>query len=124
MRLDIAAQSDIGRRKKDNEDSFGVFLENTPNLNLFDEGGLLIVADGLGGHVGGEIASKLAVSIMKDIVKEAPPEPDEEGTADTPLLALMERYTKMSNTSVFQTNEDMNTGAKPCLLYTSPSPRD
>lgn len=113
MRLDIAAQSDIGRRKKDNEDSFGVFLNNAPNLELFDEGGLLIVADGLGGHVGGEIASKLAVSIMKDIIKEPPPEPDADGDADSATLALLERYTKMSNTSVFQTNEDMNTGGKP-----------
>ncbi|MFP6581852.1 MAG: protein phosphatase 2C domain-containing protein [Candidatus Hydrogenedentota bacterium] len=113
MRLDVAAQSDIGRRKKENEDSFGVFLENTPNLNLFDEGGLLVVADGLGGHMGGEIASKLAVSIMKDIAKESPPGPDGDGNVDVPMLGLMERYTKMSNTSVFQTNEDMNTGGKP-----------
>lgn len=113
MRLDVAAQSDIGRRKKDNEDSFGVFLENTPDLNLFADGGLLIVADGLGGHVGGEIASKLAVSIMKDVVKEEMPDPDGEGNIDGPLLALMERYTKLSNSSVFQTNVDMNTGGKP-----------
>ena len=70
MRIDIAAQSDIDRRKKDNEDSFGVFRDDTPNLRFFNDGALLIVADGLGGHMGGEIASKLAVSMMKDIVKD------------------------------------------------------
>ncbi|PCJ64038.1 MAG: hypothetical protein COA73_04595, partial [Candidatus Hydrogenedentota bacterium] len=113
MRLDIAAQSDIGRRKKDNEDSLGVFRDDAPKLQLFQQGALLIVADGLGGHMGGEIASKLAVSIFKDVIKEPPPESDETGEVDGPMLTLLERYVHMSNTSVFQTNEDMNTGGKP-----------
>ena len=113
MRLDIAAASDIGRRKKDNEDSFGVFLQDSPDIQLFNNGTYLVVADGLGGHMGGEIASKLAVSIVKDIVKEPPPPPNEEGDSDTPMLALLEKFTKMSNASVFQTNADMNTGGKP-----------
>jgi len=113
MRLDIAASSDIGRRKKENEDSFGVFLKDSPGNQLFTEGALLVVADGLGGHMGGEIASKLAVSIVKDVTKETIPQPDVEGNSDNPLLALLERYVKMANASVYQTNKDMNTGGKP-----------
>jgi serine/threonine protein phosphatase PrpC len=113
MRLDIAAASDIGRRKKDNEDSFGVYLKDAPDNRLFSDGAYLVVADGLGGHMGGEIASKLAVSIVKDVTKEPPPPPDAEGNSDDPMLALLERYAKMANASVFQTNEDMNTGGKP-----------
>ena len=73
MRLDIAAQSDIGRRKDTNEDFFGVFRDDADGLTLFDQGAFLCVADGLGGHIGGEIASKLAVSIMRDVIKETPP---------------------------------------------------
>ena len=34
-----------------------------------------LVADGLGGHVGGEIASKLAVSVSKDMLRESYPAP-------------------------------------------------
>ena len=83
MRLDIAARSDIGRRKREQEDSFGVFRDDTPGLNLFRHGALLTVADGLGGHMGGEIASKLAVSILKDVLKEPPPQ--------APRRAEMER---------------------------------
>jgi protein phosphatase len=113
MRIDIAAQSDIGRRKKDNEDSFGVFRDDSPGLSLFDEGALVVVADGLGGHMGGEIASKLAVSIFKDVIKESPPEPDEEGDADKPLLDRMMHFVHMSNQSVFQTNADLNPDGKP-----------
>ena len=113
MRLDIAAASDIGRRKKENEDSFGIFLKDSPENQLFDDGALLVVADGLGGHMGGEIASKLAVSIVKDVTKETVPQPDAEGDSDGSLLELLERYVKMANASVFQTNKDMNTGGKP-----------
>ncbi len=113
MRIDIAAQSDIGRRKKDNEDSFGVFRDDTPDLRLFRHGALLVVADGLGGHMGGEIASKLAVSMMKDIVKESAPPAVENGNQDAGYLSLITRYVEKANTSVFQTNVDINPNGKP-----------
>lgn len=113
MRIDIAAQSDIGRRKKENEDSFGVFRDNTPDLRLFRDGALLVVADGLGGHMGGEIASKLAVSMMMDVVKEPAPPAGEDGNQDAAYLALFTRFVERSNTSVFQTNQDLNPNAKP-----------
>lgn len=113
MRLDIAALSDIGRRKKDNEDSYGVFLAEPNETPLLREGAYLVVADGLGGHIGGEIASKLAVSIVKDILTEESPPADDEGNLDPPLLELLHQYSKNANASVWRTNEDMNTGAKP-----------
>lgn len=113
MRLDIAALSDIGRRKKENEDSYGVFLSNPSETPLLREGAYLVVADGLGGHMGGEIASKLAVSIVKDVLLQPPPPPDSEGNYDRPLLGLLEQYSKKTNESVWKTNEDMNTGVKP-----------
>lgn len=112
MRLDVSAQSDIGHRKKENEDCFGVFREDTPDLSLFRHGALLCVADGLGGHVGGEIASKLAVSILKDIVSEDPPVLDTE-TGDDGFIPLLTRYIVLANASVFQANEDLDTGGKP-----------
>ncbi len=113
MRIDIAAQSDIGRRKAGNEDSFGVFREDTPGLRLFRNGALLIVADGLGGHMGGEIASKLAVSMMKDVVKESLPPGGEGADQDAANLALMTLYVEKANTSVSQTNQDLNPNGKP-----------
>jgi len=116
MRLDIAAQTDIGRRKKVNEDSCGVYREDTPGLRLFREGALLCVADGLGGHAGGEIASKLAVSLLKDILKEDPPHSnngnggDEHDEGPLPLLrAAIQR----ANESIFQTNKDMVRDKRP-----------
>ena len=117
MRLDIAALSDIGRRKARNEDSYGVFGEDTPDLRLFHEGALLCVADGLGGHEGGDIASKLAVSIIRDLMKQEPPhisgysdEVDEDNEGPLPLLRSAIRR---SNSSIFQTNKDLVRTRKP-----------
>lgn len=112
MRIDIAAQTDIGRRKRNNEDSLGVFRDDTPGLQLFDEGALLCVADGLGGHTGGEIASKLAVSNMRDLLKVTPPpqngDPDEE-----PMLGVIHDSFERANMSIFQTNQDLVKSGRP-----------
>ncbi|MCC6490935.1 MAG: serine/threonine-protein phosphatase [Candidatus Hydrogenedentes bacterium] len=112
MRIDIAAQTDIGRRKRNNEDFYGVFREDTAGLQLFEEGALLCVADGLGGHIGGEIASKLAVSIAKDMLKKPPPpaaDPDE----DEGLLPIIREAIRASNDNFHQTNRDLVTGGRP-----------
>jgi serine/threonine protein phosphatase PrpC len=109
MRLDIAAQTDIGRRKQRNEDFCGVYREDTPGLRLFSEGALLCVADGLGGHGGGDVASKLAVSVFKDILKEEAPQfndPESPEAQAGPLL-LMRNYIKKANDTVFKTNQDL-----------------
>lgn len=52
--LSATAQTDSGRRRKRNEDS----------ILAMKEDGLFVVADGMGGYRGGEIASKLAVSAI------------------------------------------------------------
>ncbi len=104
MRLDIAAQTDIGRRKKKNEDSCGVFRDDTPGLRFFEEGALLCVADGLGGHLGGEIASKLAVSHVKDLLKEDPP-PMPNGVDDVDARAV--GPLKAIRTSILRANDSI-----------------
>jgi protein phosphatase len=113
MRIDIAAQTDTGRRKQNNEDCYGVFRDDAPNLALFDQGALLCVADGLGGHVGGEIASKLAVSILKDMLKEQPPQPADDPEDDQGYLPVLKQWILRANTSIHQTNQDLVKTGRP-----------
>ena len=63
MRLDIAALSDIGRRKKKNEDSYGLLRAGDEGVRLFQEGALLTVDDS--GYKQGYEAMKLAVQILE-----------------------------------------------------------
>lgn len=110
MRLDIAALSDVGRRKKNNEDSYIVIREGAKDLRLFKEGALVCVADGLGGHTGGEIASKLAVKIVGEISKEKPPmsgNGDVNDDRNEGPLPKVRTAIEKANESIFQTNKDL-----------------
>jgi len=58
LQLNIGNYSDVGKAREINEDYFGSFSGNF--------GSLLIVCDGMGGHIGGEIASRLAVESISN----------------------------------------------------------
>lgn len=65
-KLDTFGVTDVGCKREKNEDSF---LVN-------DELQLYVVADGMGGHVGGEYASKLAVKTVEEVVQALQNDPD------------------------------------------------
>ncbi len=115
MRIDIAAQSDVGRRKKNNEDSYGVVREGAPGVQLFQEGAFLCVADGLGGHIGGEIASKLAVTLVREALKEPcpPPPPDAEELDEQGPIPVLRDACGRANENIYRTNQDLITKGRP-----------
>jgi PPM family protein phosphatase len=64
VRFRVGARTDVGRVREGNEDSFMV---REP---------FFAVADGMGGHQGGEVASNLALASMESIAQEPPPDGD------------------------------------------------
>jgi protein phosphatase len=61
LRLDIAGVTSIGRERSRNEDSFLVQHLTWSDLNENHQLALVIVADGMGGHAGGDQAARLAL---------------------------------------------------------------
>jgi PPM family protein phosphatase len=64
VRFRVGARTDVGRVREGNEDSYMV---HEP---------LYAVADGMGGHQGGEVASNLALAAMETIAEEPVPDGD------------------------------------------------
>jgi protein phosphatase len=85
VHIDVAALSDKGNVRDRNEDHFYVarggrrattLVTNVPPADIpsqFEETAyLLVVADGMGGHAGGEVASRLAIATLINIILHAP----------------------------------------------------
>lgn len=59
--LDTAALSDIGLKRQRNEDASGIFIP-PPDVDQEPLGALFMVADGMGGLGGGDVASRYALN--------------------------------------------------------------
>ncbi len=75
MKLEVAALSHIGQVRARNEDAMG-YVEPKERGVRDRKGSILVVADGMGGHRGGEVASQLAVdTIIEDYYESNEDEP-------------------------------------------------
>ena len=67
---EFAALTDIGLRRQENQDSYGYFRGEGKEAW---KGHLLVMADGMGGHLGGAVASRLAVDTILEAYRTAVP---------------------------------------------------
>lgn len=66
MKVKACGLTDVGRKRTRNEDSYLI----NEDLNI------VILADGMGGHLGGEFASKMAVTTIEEVIDGMTTDPE------------------------------------------------
>ena len=109
----IFAKSDIGKARELNQDYYYISKET-------DEPKIYILADGMGGYKGGEIASKLATDSVRKYIEnnfDSTPKEKEE------ILKLINSAVEYANMVVYEKSkeipelEGMGTTIEICLIY-------
>jgi PPM family protein phosphatase len=86
--IELASLSDVGCERTENEDSF-CYAEPESAEEFLKRGRLVVVADGMGGHEGGQVASRLATEAVRDVFLN--------GTVADPADALVAAYQAAHN---------------------------
>lgn len=92
MRIKVSGKTDIGRRRSINQDF----------LLMDSKNGLFIVADGMGGHKGGEVASRLATQTLQREVLE---HLEAEGPNFSPMEALRSGFQEATRVVYLEANK-------------------
>jgi len=96
--LEYAAISDKGMIREQNEDFWNIVLDPDGNPKAF------IVADGMGGHLAGDVASRMAVEIISEEISRF----IESGNSDPSLSMVFEK-------AVYRANEEIYRYSLECL---------
>ena len=107
------AKSDKGKVREMNQDSFYI-------SNSLDEVQLYILADGMGGYNGGEIASSLAVQTAKNYIENNFKEIQKDRDSIIQLLGSSMEYANMVVYEKAKENKElqgMGTTLEICLIY-------
>jgi len=81
--VELAGLSDIGCQRETNEDSY-LYWEPSDDHQFHRKGRLAVIADGMGGHEGGQEASRLAIETVREVYGQA--------FSDDPQTALIESF--------------------------------
>ena len=107
------AKSDVGKVREDNQDSFYI-------SESLDEVQLYIVADGMGGYNGGEVASSLAVTSCKSYIENNFNQIEKDKDSIIQLVASSLEYANMivyEKSKETEELEGMGTTLDICLIY-------
>jgi serine/threonine protein phosphatase PrpC len=81
--VEVASLTDVGCQRENNEDSY-LYWEPAGDEEFQRKGRLAVIADGMGGHEGGQEASRMAVETVREVYDHA--------FRDDPQAALLESF--------------------------------
>src|SRR4030095_13144929 len=111
MIVELHAKSDVGRVRRGNEDNFLILNLNTGQawtgsddsdmpkalhrFELGDKGVVLVVSDGMGGALAGDVASRMAVETVREMLLGGEGEDGDEAPCDpdAPLVECLRNAT-------------------------------
>ena len=103
--ISVAAKTDLGRVRENNEDKFEFFIPSDP-ASLATRGMIFLVCDGMGGHAAGQIASELACKTFIDVYLHHPS--SEPTVAMSSAVAAANRFV-LDNSRAFPDRKGMGT---------------
>ena len=120
MIVELHAKSDVGRVRRGNEDNFLVLdLSNQKTwtgsdgkeapkelskLDLGDKGLVLVVSDGMGGALAGDVASRMAVDSVREMLVGS--DTEEGCAAETPLVECLKNATVYANLAIHHRSQE------------------
>jgi serine/threonine protein phosphatase PrpC len=122
MIIELHAKSDVGRVRRGNEDNFLLLDLSTGRtwtgsdgaepptelhrIELGNKGVVLVVSDGMGGALAGDVASRMAVEAVREmLVGSDPAEPVGCGD-DTPLVDCLRNATVYANLAIHHRSQE------------------
>ncbi len=110
----VLAKTDIGRAREINQDCYYISGEN-------DDLKLYIIADGMGGYSGGEVASNLAVLTVKKYIEEKIG--NKKNIAEEKIIEILKKSFEVAHYTIYERAqkekelEEMGTTLDICLIY-------
>lgn len=94
LQISVGSITDSGGREN-NEDA--ILVQELPPAGSDNSGYLIAVADGMGGHEGGEIASHMAIDLLRDLFARDQP---------TDVAVALKQAYRRANESIFAAGQD------------------
>ena len=120
MLLELSAKTDVGRIRAGNEDNYLVLDLTTARactgsdgdvppaeMTRFEvgpKGVVLVVSDGMGGALAGDVASRMAVETVRDMLTGS--EDGEEGGAGASLVECLQNATDYANYAIHRRSQE------------------
>jgi protein phosphatase len=118
MFVELNANTNVGRVRSGNEDNYLVLDLSTQNawtgsdgeappaemlrFEVGDRGVVLVVSDGMGGALAGDVASRMAVETVRDMLADD----DDDGEMDSTLVESLKNATDYANFAIHRRSQE------------------